>query len=66
MKQLQFPILTYIEATVKELDITITVLIDTGSEVTFFRNFLLPHWEKLRSDKRIKIKGVHPTPTYLS
>ena len=66
MKQLQFLILTYIEATAKELDITTTALIDTGSEVTFFRNFLLPTWEKLPSDKRIKIKGVHPTPTYLN
>ena len=65
MKQLQFPVLTYVEATVKELDITTTALIDSGSEVTFFRNFLLPHWKKLPSDKRIKIKGVHPIPTYL-
>jgi len=66
MKQLQFPVLTYVEATVKDLDITTTVLLDTGSEVTFFRDFLLPSWEKLPSDKRIKIKGVHPTPTYLN
>ena len=42
MKQLQFPVLTYIEATIKELDITTATLIDTGSEVTFFRSFLLP------------------------
>jgi len=64
MKQLQFPVLTYSEATIKELDITTTVLIDIGSEVTFFRNFLLPQWEKLSHDGRIKIKGVHPTLTY--
>ena len=43
MKQLQFPILTYIEATLKELDITTTALIDTGPKVAFFHNFLLPH-----------------------
>ena len=42
MKQLQFPVLTYIEATAKELDITTTALSDTDSAVTFFRNFLLP------------------------
>ena len=42
MEQLQFPILTYVEATVKDLDITTTALLDTGSEVTFFRDFLLP------------------------
>ena len=66
MKQLQFPVLTYIEATAKGLDITTTALIDTSSEVTFFCNFLLPTWEKLPSNKRIKIKGVHPTPTYLN
>ena len=54
MKQLQFPVLTHIEATTKELDITTTALIDTGSEVTFCRNFLLPTWQKLPSDKRIK------------
>jgi len=35
MKQLEFSIVTYIEATMKELDITTTVLIDTDSEVTF-------------------------------
>jgi len=29
MKQLQFPVLTYIEATVNELDITTATLIDT-------------------------------------
>ena len=66
MKQLEFSVLTYIEATVKDLDITTTALLDTGSEVTFFRGFLLPTWEKLPSDKRIKIKGVHPTQTYLN
>ena len=66
MKQLEFPVLTYIEATVKDLDITTTALLDTGSEVTFFCDFLLPTWEKLPSDKRIKIQGVHPTPTYLN
>jgi len=33
MKQLQFFILTYIEATVKEFDITAAALIDTGFEV---------------------------------
>jgi len=31
-----------------------------------FHNFLLLRWEKLLSDKWIKIKGVHPTPTYLN
>ena len=56
MKQLEFPVLTYIEATVKGLDITTTALLDTGSKVTFFRDFLLPTWEKLPSDKRIKLK----------
>jgi len=66
MKQLQFDILTYIKATTKEVDITTTTLLDTGSEITFCRKFLLPTWEKLSSDKRIKIKGVYPTPTYLN
>jgi len=58
--------LTYIEATAKELDITTTALIDTDSEVTFFHSFLFPTWVKLPSDRRIKIKGVHPTPSYLN
>lgn len=53
MKQLQISILTYIEITVKELDITTTALIDTGSEVTFFQNFLLPNWKKLPSNFQI-------------
>lgn len=65
MKHLQFPILTYIDVTVKELDITTTALIDTGSELTFFQTFLLPKWAKLHSNRKIRIKGVHPTPTYL-
>lgn len=54
------------EISVKELDITTTALIDTGSEVTFFQNFLLPIWEKLPSNRQIRIQGVHPTPTYLN
>lgn len=66
MKQLQILILTYIETTVKELDITTTALIDIGSEVTFFQNFLLLTWEKLPSNRQIRIQGVHPTPTYLN
>jgi len=66
MKQLQFPVLTYIEATIKELDITTIALSDISSKVTFFRNFLLHHWEKISFDKRIKIKGVHPIPAYLN
>ena len=66
MKQLEFSVLTYIETTVKDLDITTTALLDTGSEVTFLCDFLLPTWEKLPADKRFKIQGVHPTPTYLN
>jgi len=65
MKQLEIPILTYIDVTVKELDITTTALIDTGSQVTFFQDFLLPQWDKLSNDRKIRIKGVHPIPTYL-
>ena len=42
MKELHFPILTCIDVNVKELDITTTTLIDIGSEVTFFQDFLLP------------------------
>ena len=56
MKQLEFSVVTYIEATMKELDITTTVLIDTGSEVTFFLNFLYPNGRKILSDKRTKLK----------
>ena len=53
MKQLEIPILTYIDVTVKELDITTTALIDIGSEVTFFQDFLLPKWDKLSNDRKI-------------
>ena len=59
MKQLEIPILTYIDVTVKELDITTTTLIDTGSEVIFFQDFSLPKWDKLQNDRKIRIKGVH-------
>ena len=67
MKQLEIPILTYIDVTAKELDITTTALIDTGSEVkvTFFQDFLLSKWDKLPNDRKIRIKDVHPIPTYL-
>ena len=65
MTQLHFPILTYIDVTVKESDVTTTALIDTISKVTFFQDFLLPKWKKLPSDRKIKIKGVHPIAIYL-
>ena len=65
MKELHIPILTYIDVIVKDLDITTTTLIATGSKVIFFQDFLLPKWKKLPSDQKIKIKGVHPTTTYL-
>ena len=63
MKQLHFSILKYIDITEKDLDTTTTSLIDTGLEVTFFQDFLLPKWKKLSSDRKIRIKGVHPTTT---
>ena len=63
MKQLQFLILTYIDTTVKETYIITTTLIDIGFEVIFFQDFLLLKWEKLLSDRIIKIKGVHPITT---
>ena len=65
MKELHIPILTYIDVTIKELDMTRTALIDAGLEGTFFQDFLLPNWEKLPSNCKIKIKGLHPTTTYL-
>ena len=40
-------------------------LIDTGSEVTFFQDFLLPQWDKLPSNLKIRITSVHPSRTYL-
>ena len=46
MKQLHFPILTYIDRTIKDPDITTTALIDIGSKVTFFQDFLLQKWGK--------------------
>ena len=61
MNQLQIPILTYIEVTVKELDITTTALIDTGFEVTFFQNFLLPNWENSPLIEKSELKmSIHP------
>jgi len=65
MKQLHFSILIYIVVTVKDLDITTTILIDTRSKITFFQDFLLSNWEKFMSNQKIKIKGVHPNPIYL-
>ena len=40
-------------------------LIDLGFEVTFFQDFLLPKWELLPSNWKIRIKGVHSPSTYL-
>ena len=65
MKDLHTPILTYIDVIAKKLDITTTTLIDTGSEIILFQEFLLPKWKKLPHDLKIKIKGVRPTTTYL-
>ena len=65
MKELHIHILTCLDVTAKDLDTTTTVLIDIVSEVTIFQNFLLPKWKKLPSDQKIKIKGAHPTTTYL-
>ena len=65
MKQLEISILTYINITIKEIDITTTALIDTGFQLTFFQDFLLLKWDKLPNDRKIRIKGVHPILTYL-
>jgi len=65
MKELEFPILTYIEITTKDLDITIIALIDTGSEVTFFKKFLLQTQEKFSQNKRVQVKGINSLIAYL-
>ena len=65
LREYHFPILRYIDVTVKELDITTTALINTDSKVAFFQDFLLPKWEKLSSNRKIKTKSAHPTTTYL-
>ena len=57
--------LTYIEITVKDLDVTTKALIDTWLEVAFLRDFLLSKWEELPSDGEIKIEGVQLTTTDL-
>ena len=56
MKQIEFFILTYIEVTAKELAIITIVLTDIGLEVTCFRQFLFPRWEKLPPNKKSKSK----------
>ena len=50
-----FPIGVYIQITVKEKDITTCALIDTGSEISIFKGFLINQWN---NEVHIKIKGV--------
>ena len=65
MKQIEFPILTYIEVIARELYITTIALIDTGSEVPFFHQFLLPRSEKLHPNQKVQVKGIHLTIAHL-
>ena len=53
--QISFPLAVYIQVTIIETDITTCALIDTGSDITIFKNFLIKTWE---NKSKIKITGV--------
>ena len=53
--QISFPLAVYIQVTIIETDITTCALIDTGSDITIFKSFLITTWE---NKSKIKITGV--------
>lgn len=50
-----FPLAVYIQITIVETNITTCALIDTGSDITIIKTFLLKNWN---NDNTIKITGV--------
>ena len=60
MKQLQFPILTYIDVTVKAFDITTTALIDTGYKITFFQDFYYQNGKNYHLIEKFELKAFIP------
>ena len=56
MKEITFPTMVFIIVKILETKLYTYGLIDTGSEITIFKNFLLKEWE----NTKISIKGVRP------
>ena len=57
--QISFPLAVYIQVTIVETNITTCALIDTGSDITIFKNFLIKSWNensKIKIIKSLQIK----------
>ena len=54
MKEITFPTMGFIIVNIQETKLYTYGLIDTGLEITIFKNFLLKEWK----DTKISIKGV--------
>ena len=54
MKEITFPTMVFIIVKILETKLYTCGLIDTGSEITIFKSFLLKEWE----NTNISIKGV--------
>ena len=54
MKEITFPTMVFIIVKILETKLYTCGLIDTGSEITIFKSFLLKEWE----NTKISIKGV--------
>ena len=55
MKGINFPLSVFIQLTLFKENITTCALIDTGSEITILKTFLIKKWE---IDNNIRIKGI--------
>ena len=54
MKEITFPTMVFIMVNILETKLYTCGLVDTGSEITIFKSFLLKEWE----NTKIFIKGV--------
>ena len=55
-REIKFPISVYIQITVFESKITTCALIDTGAEITVFKEFLLPKW--IENKQQLTLQGI--------
>ena len=46
MKELTFPTMVFIMVNIRETKLYTCELVDTGSEITIFKSFLLKEWNK--------------------
>ena len=54
MKEITFPTMIFIIVNIPEIKLDTCGLVDTGSEITIFKIFLLKEWK----DTKISIQGI--------